>query len=376
MVTAPPSVFGTIANVPVVRNPLWRRLLVVVLVIALALLAMFPERYRAAVSLTPTDPGSLGLAGALGQLGAVQNVFGQQTAVEVSLVVGRSEAVRERVIEELDLARRLGMTPVATMRWLDREVDLRAMRGGIIQVELLHQDADLAHDIVGAYGRAVREQLAIVSRDQTAYKRGVLEELVEDANSRLAEAQAAYDTFRLRTRYSSPETSIRAIGERVPVLEDMIYNKQTELNAAREFYTDDHLTIRQIQAEMDALQSQLAVARSVSPTDDNSVGRVVRESSEVDRLRRELDLSLGLYESYKRVLEGTTVEELTSSANIRILESAYIDTSRQYNFVFAALAVIVLLFGLGVEFYNWRMPVGASRRDHEPGSRREQALEA
>jgi tyrosine-protein kinase Etk/Wzc len=200
---------------------------------------------------------------------------------------------------------------------------------------------------------------------------------VEDANNRLAEAQAEYDTFRLRTRYSSPEASIRAIGDRVPELEDMLYSKQTELNAAREFYTDENLIIRQIRAEMDAIQSQLAVARSISPTDDNSVGRVVRESSEVDRLKRELDLSLGLYESYKRVLEGTTVEELTSSANIRILESAYIDTSRQYNFVFAALAVLMLLFGLGVEFYNWRMPVGANRREAEPDTRREQqALEA
>lgn len=376
MVTAPKSLFGAAANAPLIRRPLWRRLVLLLLLVVFAVLTLFPERYRAAVSLTPTDPGSLGLAGALTQLGAVQNVFGQQTAVEVSLVVGRSEAVRGRVIEELDLDRELGLTPVGTMRWMDRNVDLRAMRGGIIQVEVLNEDADLAYNIVAAYGRAVREQLATVSREQTAYKRGVLEELVEAANSRLAIAQAEYDTFRLRTRYSSPEAAIRAIGDRVPQLEDMLYSKQTELNAAREFYTEDNLIIRQIRAEMDAIQSQLAVARSVSPTDDNSVGRVVRESSEVDRLRRELDLSMGLYESYKRVLEGTTVEELTSSANIRILESAYIDTSRQYNYVFAALAVLVLLFGLGVEFYNWRMPVGTLRRDDEHDSTREQALEA
>ncbi|MFM7402724.1 MAG: hypothetical protein ACKO1N_01245 [Erythrobacter sp.] len=332
-----------------------------VLLVAFVLLTIFPEKYRAAVTLTPTDPGSLGLASALTQLGAVQNVFGQQTAVEVSLLIGRSDAVREQVIEKLKLDDRVGKSKIETTRWLDREVDVRALRGGIVQVELLNEDADLAHDIVGAYAVGIRDELADVSRKQTAYKRKVLEELVQDASDRLAAAQAKYDIFRKRTRYSSPESSIGAIGERVPQLEDMLIGKQTQLNAAREFYTDDHLNVRQIKAEIDALNLQLAEARSLSPGDPNSVGRVVRESTEVDKLRRELNLSLSLYESYKRVLEGTVVEELTSTANIRILESAYVDTSRQFNLPFGIIAAIILLLGLGIEFYNWRLPNGAGR---------------
>lgn len=359
MVTAPRSLTGALARAPVIRSNLWRRIILIVLFALFAALTLFPERYRAAVTLTPTDPGSLGLASALTQLGAVQNVFGQQTAVEVSLLIGRSDAVRDTVTKKLNLDQRLGKSKIATLRWLKREVDLRALRGGIVQVEMLNRDADLAHDIVGAYAYAIRDQLGQVSREQTAYKRKVLENLVTDASNRLAAAQARYDTFRKRTRYSSPESSIGAIGARVPQLEDILIGKQTELNAAREFYTDDHLNVRQIQAEIDALQVQLAESRSLSPVDPNSVGRVVRESTEVDRLRRELDLSLTLYEGYKRVLEGTSVEELTSSANIRILENAYIDTARQINIEFGVLAVLILLLGLGIEFYSWRVPHGS-----------------
>jgi uncharacterized protein involved in exopolysaccharide biosynthesis len=361
MVKPPPSLFDSFARTPVIRRPLWRRTLFAVLVAILVALTLFPEKYRAAVTLTPTDPGSLGLANALTQLGAVQNVFGQQTAVEVSLLIGRSDAVREKVIAEAKLTKRLDMNAVAATRWLEREVDLRALRGGIVQIELLNEDADLAHDIVAAYAAAIRDQLAEVSREQTAYKRRVLEELVEDASDRLAKAQARYDTFRMRTRYSSPESAIGAIGARVPQLEDMIRGKETQLNAAREFFSDDHLNVRQIKAEIDALRQQLAEARSLSPDNENSVGRVVRESTEVDRLRRELDLSLSLYESYKRLLEGAAVEELTSTANIRILETAYIDTSRQFNIAYGVLTVLVLLLGLGIEFYSWRMPIGTGR---------------
>lgn len=363
MVTAPRSLTGAFASAPVIRNSLWRRVLFIILFAVFAVLTLFPERYRAATTLTPTDPGSLGLATALTQLGAVQNVFGQQTAVEVSLLIGRSDAVREKVTDKLKLDQRLGKSKIDTLRWLKREVDLRALRGGIVQVEMLNADADLAHDIVGAYAFAIRDQLGQVSREQTAYKRKVLENLVTDASNRLAAAQAKYDTFRKRTRYSSPESSIGAIGARVPQIEDILVGKQGQLNAARQFYTDDHLNVRQIQAEIDALQVQLAEARSLSPGDPNSVGRVVRESTEVDRLRRELDLSLSLYEGYKRVLEGTSVEELTSTANIRILENAYIDTARQLNLEFGVLAVIVLLLGLGIEFYNWRVPHGAGRSE-------------
>jgi tyrosine-protein kinase Etk/Wzc len=366
MVTTPPSLFDAFVRAPVVRKPLWRRIIFGIMIAVFVVLTLFPEKHRAAVTLTPTDPGSLGLASALTQLGAVQNVFGQQTAVEVSILIGRSEDVRARVIEQLNLTNRLRLSQVKAMRWLDDNVDLRALRGGIIQVEVENQDADLAYDIVNAYAGAIRSQLGAVSREQTAYKRGVLQELVDEASNRLADAQARYDTFRLRTRYSSPEGSIRAIGDRVPELESMIIGKQTELNAAREFFTEDHLTVRQIRAEIDALQRQLNEARSLAPSDSNSVGRVVRESTEVDRLRRELDLSLSLYEGYKRVLEGTSVEELTSSANIRILESAYIDSNRQYNLVFAILAVATALLALGIEFYTWRQPVGVAGRRGEP----------
>ena len=361
MVTPPRTIVGSVAQAPVLRNPWLRRLVLFALIAVCAVLTLYPERYRAAVSLTPSDPASIGLSTALSQLGAVQNVFGSQTAVEVSLKVARSDYVRESVSKSLKLPKRLDKSDLETVRWLEDEVEVRSLRGGIIQIELLLEDSALAQEIVSAYADAVRGQLAIVARDQTEYKREILEELVSDASNQLAEAQARYDTFRLQSRYSSPEAAIAAIGERVPQIEDMLQSKQVELNAARAFYTEDNIVVRRITAEIAALNRQLAEARSTSPTDPNSVGRVVRESTEVDRLRRDLDLARGLYENYKIVLQGTTVEDLTSSANIRILEPAYVDTERQYNLTFAAIAILLLLLAIGIEFYAWRMPVGTQR---------------
>lgn len=356
------SIIGQFAYAPFVRNAALRRTAVLSVVAVCGLLTLFPEKYRAASSLTPTDPASLGLSGTLGQLGAVGSVFGNQAAVEVSMKVARSDYVREVVSKKLHLDKRLNLPPLETLRWLDRHVDVSTLRGGIIEFEVMLKDPVLAKDIVAAYGEAVRVQLATISRTQTSYKRDILLKLVEEASQRLATEQAAYDSFRLKTRYSSPQAAIYAAGDRIPVLEAMIRSKEVELNAARQFATDDNFSVRQRLAEMEALQRQLAETRSVSPVQQSSVGQVVQQSTQADKLRRNLDLAQGLYDSYKRYLQGTSVENLTSTANIRILEPAYIDSERQYNWIAMIMGVLVLLLGLAVEVYLVRPPIDGAEK--------------
>ena len=351
------SLVGRMSRAPILRNAAARRAIIILLVAICAVLTLFPERQRAALSLTPADPSSLGLAGTVSQLGALNSVFGNQSAIEVSLKLGGSPAVRNMVAERLKLGEKLEMSRVQVLRWLDRKVEVRSMRGGIIQIEVRLADGELGKKIVGAYGDAIREQLGIIGRNQTRYKRQILLDLVNEASGELLEAQTAYDDFRLRTRYSQPQAAITAIGERIPMLEQSIKAKQVELNAKRQFATDDNMKVRQVLAEIAALQSQLAEARSISPDEKNSVGRVVRQSTQADKLRRDLDLSQSLYDNYKRFLQGTSVEDLTSTANMRILEPAYVDPARQYNLIPLMIGVLILLLGLAIEFYNLRPPV-------------------
>jgi uncharacterized protein involved in exopolysaccharide biosynthesis len=348
------SLIGHVTEMRVLRSALWRRTLLGASLAACAALALFPQPYLAVTTATPTDPTSLGLSGTLGQLGAVQSVFGNQAGLEVSMRVADSDYVRNPVADKVGLDKRLGKNRTDTLRWLERNVDVRSLRGGIIQIDIKLHDRELARSIIAAYGEAVRERLSEISRRQTAYKRSVLVDLVNQASKDLANAQSAYDEFRLRSRYSSPQASILAIGERVPILEDAIKTKQVDLNAARQFFTDDNLVIREILAQIDALNKQLAIARSTSPDQPNSVGRVVQASTEVSRLKRNLDLAEKLYDSYSRYLQGTAVENQTSSANIRILEPAYVSSERQFNMTFVVLGVMILLFGAAMEFYLLR----------------------
>ena len=344
-------------------RPLYRRLLAAVLMLVLALLTLFPREYRASVSLTPTDPSALGLSGALGQLGALSNVFGSQAAVEISLKVARSMAVRRKVIDHLGLIQRehLGSYDAAD-RWLDREVEVRSLRGGILQMTAKMTDADLARQLVGGLADATRARLAEISRGQTAYKRAVLEKLVSDARARYDRAQAAYDAFRRNTRYSDPGTSIAAIGLRVPAIQAAIKARQVQLNAARQFGTDQSFQVQQIAAEIAALRGQLTEAENLNSSDPNSVNRVVVQSTQVEQLERELTIARSLWVSYQRYLEGTAVEDLASTANVRVLEPPYVDSARQVNILPLALLILVGLIAGAVDVYQLRPPVGANLR--------------
>ncbi|WP_019517909.1 hypothetical protein [Sphingomonas sp. Mn802worker] len=362
--TPPRSIVDNLSANRILGRPWLRRVILGVLTIILAILTLFPREYRAAVSLTPSDPSALGLSGALGQLGALTNVFGSQAAVEISLKVARSVEVRQLVIERLKLVKSGEFAnEVAAQRWIDKEVDIRSLRGGILQMSTKMEDPILAQRLVGTLAEATRDRLARISQTQTAYKRRILEQLVTQASDRYSRAQAAYDTFRRNTRYSDPGTSIEAIGQRIPDIQAAIKAREVDLRAAQQFGTAQSFAVQQIQAEIAALRAQLREAESLDVSDPNSVNRVVVQSTQVEKLARELNIARSLYVSYQRFLEGTSVEDLTSGANVRILEPAFIDPDRQFRTLPLALLAIVILAWATIELYQMRPPVGADPRN-------------
>ena len=357
--TPPKTIVGTLVHVRALNRPWTRRGIFLVLISACLLLGFFPERYRAAVTVTPSDPSNLGFTTSITQLGALNSVFGNQAAIEMALKVAGGIYVRETAAKQLNLEKRLGLKDrVQVHRWLDRHVDIRALRGGIIQIQLLNRDPILAKDIITAYANATRDQLARINRQQTGQKREALLQLVGEASAKLAEAQGIYDRFRLSTRYSDPAVAVEAIGARIPILQQAIKSKEVQLNAARQFYTPDNMRIRQIEAELMALRGQLAQAQTINPGRNDNVGKAVVASTQARKLERDLRFAQAIYDRYVAFLESTSAEDLTSTANVRVLEPPFIDTERQVNYPPLAAALALLLLLIAMEFYELRPPVG------------------
>lgn len=363
--TPPPELLGGMKRLPVIGPVLAhngrRRVLFAILVAVCAALSLFPERYRVAATLTPSDPSSLGLQSALGQLGAFNTVFGNQAAIEIALRIARSISVREKVATKLDLDRKLGTgTATQTSRWLASNVEVRALRGGILQMELKLADADLASAIIGAWAEATRAQLAEIAVRQTEYKRAVLEKLVANATDRMSKAQAAYDRFRVNRNTAAPGYRIGATTGRIEGLREAIKGKDLQLRSALQFATRDNFQIKQIEAERSALQAELSQALRQRSSSQDTLGSVVTADTQLIFLERELAQARSLYDNYSRYLLGTYVEDLTSTANVRILEAPYVDTARQLNMAPLAAGVLLLLLALAFEMQALRRQVGGT----------------
>lgn len=347
-------------------STLWRRAMLFGMTIAVCVvLALFPQRYRAAVTLAPTDPSSLGLSGTLGQLGALNSVFGTQAAIEVALRVGNGIAVRDIVISRLGLEKRLGKSRVEIHRWLEGQVTVRSLRGGIIVIEMQSRDAELARKIVEAYASATQERLGQISRKQTSYKRDILVRLANEASDNLGRAQAAYDQFRMRNRSPDPMAEVEVVTSRIAQLQGTIKAKQVAMNAALQIYTPSNPIIQQMNAEIGAMQQQLRQIKTTDSQNDITVGRAVSASSGLFKFERELVIQRTLYDSYLKFLQGTSVEDLTSTANVRVLEPPYIDTERQFWWPALAGAFGLALLWGAIEFYRLRPPVGGVCRPQE-----------
>lgn len=342
-------------------DSLWKRaLLFGVPIAALVGFAAFPEKFRVEASLTPTDPGSLGLSNTLEQFGTLNSVFGKQAAVEVALRIGNSIYTRDRVIRDLSLESRLDMSKIELHRWLENKIEISALRGGIILIQMDDTDKKIAQDIVTAFTDATRDELAKIMQRQTKYKKELLERLVAESGLRLSKAQSEFDAFRLQNGYADPVASIGTISGRIPGLRTSIADVDRRIAAASRLFTPENMAIVQLQAERDALTEQLNEALDKRPgVRAGTVGEVVDASTKAYELDRELKVARALYTNYVRYLEGTAVEELTSKANIRMLEQPYVSTERQYRSSLLAAAVALFLLWLAIEFYRLRPPLGA-----------------
>jgi tyrosine-protein kinase Etk/Wzc len=161
--TPRPSLIGTLAGSRLLRRRWPRRAGFALLAVVLALLSLYPERYRATMLLAPPDRS--GDLGTIAQLGAMNGLIGSEYQPERLLAIARSPQVALGVIADLKLLYdpRFGRDPRQALRTLDRKTDIRTLRGGIVEIAATDRDPRLALALAAKLGLSAQARLRALS---------------------------------------------------------------------------------------------------------------------------------------------------------------------------------------------------------------------
>lgn len=365
--TPPRTIISGVLNGSWFRSALRRRLTFLVAALVLAVLCIWPRHYIAKADMMPQDSGG-GLsalltqsAGGLVSLGAL---IGSHQSIEADLTIGRSQAVLRDVIVRLHLTDSTKPAQLARAEVkLRKRIDISAIRGSILQIRVQDASADLALRLVAAYTAALQDRLTALSLQQSAQKRAVANNRMADATVRLAKAQAEITQYRAVNKVGAPEIQLGAAVSELAALQGKLQARQVELQTLLQFATPQNVQVKAAQADIAALQHQIATAEAASGgAGGPQLGALSLGSAEYVNLYRNEKFAENLYSVYSRYLEEVTIDELSANANLDVIEPPYIEPSRQYNTAAVGLLILVILIAIAAEFYLVTPPIGERRR--------------
>ena len=330
-----------------------------------AALSIFPKAYEANVKLAPQETNTAGLSAILSQLGGNYAAFlGGNQPIEIDLAIARSFEVKRNVLRQLGALPSEGAPELRNaIIELEDRVDIRAMRGNLMEIAVRGHDGEEALRIARAYAASMQDRLAILSLEATRFKRKILDERYNEARSRLERAETAISSFRQRNQLVTPETQLDLAVGQLASLQGQVESKQVQLKAALRFNTRNSYPVQAIQAELSALQDQVRSAEAkVRSGGGLTAAGIAPKALEYQRLERELKFSQALFDSYSRYLEGTAIESLTAYYNMRLIEPPYLEPELQFNHLPLALLTLILLLAVASEFIVMRAPSGAFTR--------------
>jgi capsule polysaccharide export protein KpsE/RkpR len=356
---------GAIMDTPWFRDPLKRRLSVVAAALLMGVFSVWPKQYMARADLMPDDSGGslssvLGSASGGGGLLSLGALLGNHQSIEADLTIARSQAVIKDVLKDLDPAMRKGLgTESRAEVKLRHKVDLESIRGSILQITVKDRKPDVAMALTASYVTAIRGRMTALNLEQTAQKKAIAVNRMKQATIDLATAQEALSRFRETNKLAVPEEQLGSSIALMTGLQAKMEAEQVELQTLRKFATGNNIEVQAAEADIASLQGQIAAAQTKARVGDApTIGTMTPTITQYENLYRDERYAQAAYEIYRRYLDTVTVDEISATTNLDVIDPPFINPARQYNVSAVGALVLVLLLGVIAEFYAVRPPPG------------------
>ena len=130
-------------------------------------------------------------------------------------------------------------------------------KSGIISIRVTDLDPILARDIAKAYVEELDKLINTVSTSSARRERIFLEERLKSIKGDLDASSVELSQFSSRNATMNPQSQGQALIASASGLQGELITAQSELSGLKAMYSDDNVRVREAQARIDELQSQL-----------------------------------------------------------------------------------------------------------------------
>ncbi|TXJ00162.1 MAG: hypothetical protein E6Q32_06940 [Neisseriales bacterium] len=219
-----------------------------------------------------TDAGS-GVSQALGGLailaGGGGGFLSQKTDTDVAIALLNTNALKDMVINKLDLGKYYGVKDSElARRSLSGHVKFFPdMKSGFLEIDVDDKDPKLATKIANYYCIALGQLISNIAYGRSSQKMQFLEQQESAAKASLKIAQNALKTFALKNGISAG-VQAQVITSLSTQLQAQLVVAQSQLQAMSLYATSDNPDYKSLQAKVDGLRQQLDAISGQGDTSD------------------------------------------------------------------------------------------------------------
>jgi tyrosine-protein kinase Etk/Wzc len=354
---------GTLKLLSIALTLAKRKMLIVSICTITVLLSIaysltLPNVYSATTKVLPPQKESVGLSGALGQMGGLAGLAaaGKGGDSDLYLSILKSRSVGEEVIKRLDLAKVYGTkTAAQTWRRLDQAVKANAGRDGIIAISAEDEDAKRAALMANTVADELGRTLVRLNLTKVGSEKLFLEKRLEVVKKALRAAEDDLKAFSQRNKIVQVEGQNNASMMNVTRLKNEIAGKEVQLAVLKNSQTEENYEAIALQAAINRLKAQLsqAVGSGVDGEGMPTMGRAPSLALEYARKLRELKVQESLFEQLTKQYEMAKLSQAKDASTLQILDEAVIPEEkvrpkRASIVLFAAVTSLVFSLALAL----------------------------
>ncbi|MBB3061897.1 sugar transporter [Microbulbifer rhizosphaerae] len=234
---------------------------------------------------------------------------------------------------------------------------------GIITIEMQAFEPEFARQLIETVTQKSEDFVNAISNQLADKQVAFVRSELELAQSKLRTSKQEILDFQNRNNVVSPEELTKGISSIIQGLEVKLAEQRAKLTAAKTYLNPGSSQIVSMQAEIDALGSQIAAekVRLVGVSNDQGEQRLNSLSAHFQNLELELQFAVDAYQASLKALETARMEASGRLKHLMVVSQPSLAEEAEYPrklYNLASLAVILLLlYGIGKMLL-------ASIRDH------------